>query len=219
MQAVNILTLVLAIVGSRDLERRGPFPVRPRRRVVPRPASRFIPHRLCPGRGRWALPAHSADERRVWSHGPCAGRVSQPSLTDADARLPAGRRRRRRLPGGQPELALALRWRGLGQDGEIELLVSLGGIARLDDGWPGYLATTVSEFVLSTADPPGVVYGEAAAWLVTAFSGVRSKTAAAIVHAVVNDAQHIDETLLAFVKGGAKRPTLAVSPPLPPAFL
>ena len=92
---------------------------------------------------------------------------------------------------------------------EIELLLSLDGIERLDDGWSRYLATTVTEFVLSTADPPGVVEGEAAAWLVTALSGARSNTAAAIVQAVMSDAQHVDEVLLAFVRRGAKRSPIA----------
>ena len=90
---------------------------------------------------------------------------------------------------------------------EIELLLSLDGIGRLDDGWPRYLATTVSEFVLSTADPPGIIDGEPAAWLVTGLSGVSAKTAAAIVRAIAADAQQVDEDLLSFVKRGAKRPS------------
>ena len=90
---------------------------------------------------------------------------------------------------------------------EIELLLSLDGLDRLDDGWPGYLATRVSEFVLSTSDPPGVIEGEVAAWLVTALSGTRSKTAAAVVRSLADDAQHVDEALLAFVPRGGKRPS------------
>ena len=91
---------------------------------------------------------------------------------------------------------------------ELELLLSLDAIERLDDGWPGYLATTVSEFVLSTSDPPGgVIEGEVAAWLVTALSGTRSKTAAAVVRALAAGAQHVDKALLAFVPRGGKRPS------------
>ncbi|HEX2136464.1 MAG TPA: hypothetical protein VHG30_11260, partial [Microvirga sp.] len=52
---------------------------------------------------------------------------------------------------------------------------------------------TVSEFVLSTADPPGVIDGEAAAWLVTGLSGVSPRTAAAVVRATAADAQHVHE--------------------------
>jgi hypothetical protein len=90
---------------------------------------------------------------------------------------------------------------------EVEILLALDGMERLDDGWPGYLATTVSEFALSTADPPGVIEGEAAAWLVTSLSGVSAKTAAAVVRAIAADAQHVNEALLSFVRRGAKRPS------------
>ena len=90
---------------------------------------------------------------------------------------------------------------------EIELLLSLDGLKRLDDGWPGYLATTVSEFVLSTADPPGVIDGEPAAWLFTALSGVSPRTAAAIVRGIAADAQQDDKELISFVKRGEKRPS------------
>ena len=92
---------------------------------------------------------------------------------------------------------------------ELELLLSLDAIARLDDGWPRYLATTICEFVLSASDPPGAIEGEVATWLVTALSGARSKTAAAVVRAIAADAQHVDEALLAFVRRGAKRPSVA----------
>jgi hypothetical protein len=49
---------------------------------------------------------------------------------------------------------------------EVEALLSLDWVERVDEDWPRYLATTVSEFVLSTSDPPGVIGGEAAACLV-----------------------------------------------------
>ena len=40
---------------------------------------------------------------------------------------------------------------------EVEVLLSLDWIERVDRDWPRYLAMTVSEFVLSTSDPPGSV--------------------------------------------------------------
>jgi hypothetical protein len=60
---------------------------------------------------------------------------------------------------------------------EVEILLSLDWIERVDRDWPRYLAMTVSEFVLSTSDPPGVISGEAAAWLAAALAGTRPKTA------------------------------------------
>ena len=61
---------------------------------------------------------------------------------------------------------------------EVEVLLSLDRIERVDRDWPRYLAMTVSEFVLSTADPPGVISKEAAAWLAAALAETRPKTAA-----------------------------------------
>ena len=40
---------------------------------------------------------------------------------------------------------------------EVEVLLTLDSIERVNRDWPRYLAMTVSEFVLSTADPPGVI--------------------------------------------------------------
>src|SRR5215211_7747741 len=50
---------------------------------------------------------------------------------------------------------------------EVEALLSLDWIERVDKDWPGYLAKVVTDFVLSTSDPPGdAVDAEMAAWLV-----------------------------------------------------
>jgi hypothetical protein len=94
---------------------------------------------------------------------------------------------------------------------EIEVLLSLDWIERVDRDWPRYLAMTVSEFVLSTSDPSGVIDGDTAAWLVTALSEANSTTTSAIVRTFASKAHHVDEALLALVRRGAKRSTIAVA--------
>jgi hypothetical protein len=37
---------------------------------------------------------------------------------------------------------------------EVEALLSLDGVERVDEDWPRYLARTVTEFVLATSDSP-----------------------------------------------------------------
>ena len=83
---------------------------------------------------------------------------------------------------------------------EIETLLSLDWIERVDRDWRRYLAMTVSEFVLSTSDPPGVISGEAAAWLAVALAGTRPKTAAVVLRSVMSEAHQVDEALVAFVR-------------------
>jgi hypothetical protein len=87
---------------------------------------------------------------------------------------------------------------------EVEILLSLDWIERVDRNWPRYLAMTVSKFVLSTADPPGVIDGGTAAWLAAALADARPKTASAIVRTLTGEAHHVDEALVAFVRKGAK---------------
>ena len=88
---------------------------------------------------------------------------------------------------------------------DLAILLALDGIERVDEGWPGYLARAVTEFVLSTSDPPGIVDAEAAAWLAGALSDAKPKTAEAVVRTLIGEAHQVDEALLAFVRKGAKR--------------
>ena len=92
---------------------------------------------------------------------------------------------------------------------EIETLLSLDSLGNVDEDWPGYLVTTVGDFVLSTSDPSGSVDADTAAWLVTALSHARPRSAAAIVRAILSEALYIDEILPTFAKRGTKRPVLA----------
>jgi len=89
---------------------------------------------------------------------------------------------------------------------EVEALLSLDSLGQLDDDWPDYLVTTVKSFVLSTS--AGSVDADTAAWLVTALSDARPRSATAIVRAILSEARHVDEVLLAFGRR-AKRPALA----------
>jgi hypothetical protein len=88
---------------------------------------------------------------------------------------------------------------------EVEVLLSLDWIERVDQDWPGYLTRTVSEFVLSTSEPRGVVDAETATWLAAALAQTRPKTAAALVRAIIGEARHVDDARLAFGRRGAKR--------------
>ena len=92
---------------------------------------------------------------------------------------------------------------------EIETLLSLDSLGNVDEDWPGYLVTTVGDLVLSTSDPSGSVDADTAAWLVTALSHARPRSAAAIVRAILSEALYIDEILPTFAKRGTKRPVLA----------
>ena len=83
---------------------------------------------------------------------------------------------------------------------EIEVLLSLDRLERVDRDWPRYLAMTVSEFVLSAADPPGVISGEAAAWLAAALADTRPKTAAIVLRSIMSEAHQVDGALVAFVR-------------------
>ena len=94
---------------------------------------------------------------------------------------------------------------------DLEILLALDGIERVDEGWPGYLARAVTGFVLSTSDPPGVVDAEAAAWLAGALSDAKPKTAAAVVHTLMGEAHQVDEVLPAFVRRRARRPPISAA--------
>ena len=91
---------------------------------------------------------------------------------------------------------------------EVEALLSLDSLGQLDDDWPDYLVPTVKAFVLSTSNPPGSVDADTAAWLVTALSDARPRSATTILRAILRDAKHVDDALLVFGRR-AKRPALA----------
>jgi hypothetical protein len=87
---------------------------------------------------------------------------------------------------------------------EIEVLLTLDSIERVDGGWPEYLARVVTEYVISTSEPCGLVDAATAAWLVPILSEARPKTAAVVLRSIMSEAHQVDETLVAFVRRGAK---------------
>jgi hypothetical protein len=93
---------------------------------------------------------------------------------------------------------------GVGSREEVEALLTLDSIERVDNGWPEYLARVVTDYVLSASEPCGVVDAETAAWLVLILSDARPKTASVIIRTLTGQAHQVDETLVALVRRGAK---------------
>src|SRR5215208_5697465 len=58
-------------------------------------------------------------------------------------------------------------------------------------GFPDFTA-------LGPDDPPGSVDADTAAWLVTALSDARPRSATAIIRAILSEARHVDDALLVF---------------------
>ena len=92
---------------------------------------------------------------------------------------------------------------------EIETLLALDSMGRVDQDWPEYLLETVVRFVLARSDPPGSVDADTAAWLTQALSGAKPKSAAAIVRALRQEAQHVDDSLLTY---GRRTKRLLIGP-------
>jgi hypothetical protein len=101
---------------------------------------------------------------------------------------------------------------GAGSREDVETLLSLDRIERVDEDWPRYLVMTVCEFVLVTCDPPGAIDGETADWLVTALAEANPTTATAIVRTLASKAYHVDEALSALAGSRAKRSGIAAAP-------
>jgi hypothetical protein len=97
---------------------------------------------------------------------------------------------------------------------EIETLLSLDSMGQVDEDWPDYLVETVVQFVLSRSTPPGGVDADTATWLIEALSAVKPRSAAAVVRAILQEAQHVDEVLLTSSRRG-KRAVIGPEPRLP----
>jgi hypothetical protein len=106
------------------------------------------------------------------------------------------RESRRLLYGDLQRLQRDVLPNGISTRDEAEALIALNsGLERADDGWPGYLAEALKQFVLSTSRPRESINPETAAWLATALAGLRSKTAVEIAREVVNSG-HADQALM-----------------------
>jgi hypothetical protein len=97
---------------------------------------------------------------------------------------------------------------------EIETLLSLDSIGQVDEDWPDYLVETIVQFVLSSSDPPGCVDTDTAIWLIEALSAAKPRSAAAVVRAILQEAQHVDEVLLTSSRRG-KRAVIGPQPRRP----
>ena len=96
---------------------------------------------------------------------------------------------------------------------EIETLLSLDSAGQVDEDWPEYLVETVVQFVLSSSTPPGCVDADTAVWLESALSAARPRTAAAIVRAILQEAQQVELPRLYPKK--AKRLVIGPQPRIP----
>jgi hypothetical protein len=100
---------------------------------------------------------------------------------------------------------------GITTRAEAEALIGLDQtVTRVDDGWPGFLAAAVTEFVVSGSTPQGCIDRETAEWLVLILSGMEARTALGIAREIVQEAQQINEVLLAFACKSPKRKSKAV---------
>jgi hypothetical protein len=89
---------------------------------------------------------------------------------------------------------------------EAEALIGLDqAVTRVDDGWPGFLAAAVTEFVVSGSTPQGCIDRETAEWLVSILSNTEAKTGLGIAREIVQEAHQVDEVLLAFARQSPKR--------------
>src|SRR5919205_241458 len=94
---------------------------------------------------------------------------------------------------------------------EIETVLALDSLGQVDQDWPEYLLETVVRFVLTRSDPPGSVDADTAAWLTQALAGAKPKSAAAIVRALRQEVQQVDDSLLTYGRR-AKRSGLGPQP-------
>jgi hypothetical protein len=89
---------------------------------------------------------------------------------------------------------------------EAEALIELDrSVTRVEEGWPGYLAAAVKDFVVSNSNPTGCIDRGTAEWLLAILSRTRTKTGLAIAREIVLEADQVDDVLLAFARQGPKR--------------
>jgi hypothetical protein len=88
---------------------------------------------------------------------------------------------------------------------EAEALIGLDqAVTRIDNGWPGFLAAAVTEFVMSGSTPQGCIDRETAEWLASILSGMEARTALGIAREIVQESNQVDEVLLAFARKSPK---------------
>jgi hypothetical protein len=69
---------------------------------------------------------------------------------------------------------------GITSQEEVEVLLGLDHLERLDEEWPAYLAEAVAAFVIAASEPSGLDPATTA-WLVAVLTTAQPRTAAAVV--------------------------------------
>ncbi len=88
---------------------------------------------------------------------------------------------------------------------DVEALLAFDWIERVDKDWPGYLARVVTDFVLSTSNPPGnAVDAQTAAWVLSLLAHLKPKTAAVVLRSLTVEAFHIDEGSMSLARRGGE---------------
>ncbi|MBM6596078.1 hypothetical protein [Microvirga pudoricolor] len=92
---------------------------------------------------------------------------------------------------------------------EAEALLTLDRSVEGDDGWSAALASIIVEFVVWSRSPRGSVASEDALWLTTLLEmGGPSASAMAIAYGILDEAHHVDGTLLDFIMRGRQQARL-----------
>jgi hypothetical protein len=87
---------------------------------------------------------------------------------------------------------------------EVEVLLGLDHIERLDEEWAAYLVEAVTAFVLSASGSPALD-SATTAWLATALPTARPTTAAAIMRAIEREGYQLSEDLVALTRRAGRR--------------
>jgi len=89
---------------------------------------------------------------------------------------------------------------------EAETLLALDGVVNAHASFLDALSRLMVDYVVWGARPTGYVRGEDARWLTSALDVVcHSETSLRIAHAIVEEAQQVDEVLLSFILRGRRQ--------------
>jgi hypothetical protein len=95
---------------------------------------------------------------------------------------------------------------GLTSRDEAEALLALDHALPADASWSDALVALMVDFVVWGSRPTGKVTADDASWLSAALDvGTPTETAMRIAYAVVEEAEQIDEALLAFILRGRQK--------------
>jgi hypothetical protein len=99
---------------------------------------------------------------------------------------------------------------GITMRDEAETLIGLDRtVTRVDEGWPGYLAAAVKDFVITNSIPAGCIDNETAEWLLATLSCAHARTGLAIAREILLEAHQVDDRLVAFARQSTKRKSKA----------